>query len=79
MLSYPGRLSFRHGDLKPSNVMQQLPAEADAGVAANPATLSSDVTFIDFELAGPHYRGYDLFKLFRTSGQRSRERRHARD
>ena len=25
-------------------------------------------TFIDFELGGPHYRGYDLFKLFRTSG-----------
>ena len=24
------------------------------------------ITFIDFELAGCHYRGYDLFKLFRT-------------
>ena len=25
------------------------------------------VRFIDFELAGAHYRGYDLFKLFRTN------------
>ena len=25
------------------------------------------ITFIDFELAGPNYRGYDIFKLFRTS------------
>ena len=23
--------------------------------------------FIDFELAGPNYRGYDIFKLFRTN------------
>ena len=29
------------------------------------------VCFIDFELAGAHYRGYDLFKLFRTSGEMS--------
>ena len=25
----------------------------------------------DFELAGAHYRGYDLYKLFRTSGELS--------
>ena len=23
--------------------------------------------FIDFELSGPNYRGYDIFKLFRTN------------
>ena len=43
-----------HGDLKPSNVM------VDAAGAA---------TFIDFELAGPNYRGYDIFKLFRSSSE----------
>lgn len=48
-----------HGDLKPSNVMH----DADS---------SPDITFIDFELAGRHYRGYDLFKLFRTGGAMSR-------
>ena len=26
----------------------------------------TEVCFIDFELAGEHYRSYDLFKLFRT-------------
>lgn len=41
-----------HGDLKPSNVM----GSAD----------STRVQFIDFELAGAHYRGYDLHKIFRT-------------
>lgn len=41
-----------HGDLKPSNVM------SSAGNAR--------VQFIDFELAGAHYRGYDLHKIFRT-------------
>ena len=46
-----------HGDLKPSNVMAK----------------SRDICFIDFELAGCHYRGYDLFKLFRTAGPRSAE------
>ena len=40
-----------HGDLKPSNVM------SSAG--------DTHVQFIDFELAGAHYRGYDLHKLFR--------------
>merc|ERR1711862_248374 len=27
-----------------------------------------NVKFIDFELGGPNYRGYDLMKLFRTAG-----------
>ena len=47
-----------HGDLKPSNVMRS-------------TRRAAEVTFIDFELAGCHYRGYDLFKLFRTNGRRS--------
>jgi aminoglycoside phosphotransferase (APT) family kinase protein len=41
-----------HGDLKPSNVMG--------------SDDSTRVQFIDFELAGAHYRGYDLHKIFRT-------------
>ena len=41
-----------HGDLKPSNVLR---------------LRRGGITFIDFELAGPNYRGYDIFKLFRTS------------
>jgi thiamine kinase-like enzyme len=46
-----------HGDLKPSNVMGM----------TSPTNDVSDICFIDFELGGAHYRGYDLFKLFRTS------------
>ena len=49
-----------HGDLKPSNVMTTAPGDGSARDVR--------VSFIDFELAGAHYRGYDLFKLFRTSG-----------
>ena len=49
-----------HGDLKPSNVMSDS-ADPDGGIC-----------FIDFELAGAHYRGYDLYKLFRTAGEMSR-------
>jgi len=47
-----------HGDLKPSNVMLT-------------ASEGERICFIDFELAGAHYRGYDLFKLFRTAGKMS--------
>ena len=47
-----------HGDLKPSNVMlDNAPQQGGEGRCQ----------FIDFELAGHHYRGYDLFKLFRTA------------
>ena len=52
-------LVYGHGDLKPSNVMEC-------------AAAAGGVCFIDLELAGDHYRGYDLFKLFRTSEQMSR-------
>ncbi|KAH8066447.1 hypothetical protein JL722_889 [Aureococcus anophagefferens] len=40
-----------HGDFKPSNVLLH----------------DGAAVFIDFELAGPNYRGYDIFKLFRTN------------
>mmetsp|Transcript_39575 Transcript_39575/g.83038 ORF Transcript_39575/g.83038 Transcript_39575/m.83038 type:complete len:533 (+) Transcript_39575:54-1652(+) len=53
-----------HGDLKPSNVMQR---EVCGGLVPDVAADADDVTFIDFELSGPHYRGYDLYKLFRTT------------
>ena len=46
-----------HGDPKLSNVLM-----IERG----------GITFIDFELAGPNYRGYDIFKLFRTSKRRRR-------
>lgn len=40
-----------HGDFKPSNVIRY----------------GDSVTMIDFELAGPNYRGFDLMKVFRTA------------
>jgi len=49
----PLRLVTGHGDFKPSNVM------------LNDSDEESDVKFIDFELAGKNYRGFDIFKLFR--------------
>ena len=52
-----------HGDLKPSNVMTTALGDGSARDVR--------VRFIDFELAGAHYRGYDLFKLFRTNGDMS--------
>uniref|UniRef100_A0A7S2WU47 ethanolamine kinase n=1 Tax=Rhizochromulina marina TaxID=1034831 RepID=A0A7S2WU47_9STRA len=49
----PLEIVMGHGDFKPSNVMTD-------------NLLGSDkVLFIDFELAGPNYRGFDIFKLFR--------------
>jgi tRNA A-37 threonylcarbamoyl transferase component Bud32 len=43
-----------HGDFKLSNVM---------------ITSADEIRFIDFELTGTHYRGYDLAKFFRSSKQ----------
>jgi tRNA A-37 threonylcarbamoyl transferase component Bud32 len=43
-----------HGDFKLSNVM---------------TTTADEIRFIDFELTGTHYRGYDLAKFFRSSKQ----------
>jgi len=44
-----------HGDFKPSNVMEH----------------EGRVKLIDFELGGPNYRGFDLYKVFRTAGPQS--------
>mmetsp|Transcript_7923 Transcript_7923/g.13406 ORF Transcript_7923/g.13406 Transcript_7923/m.13406 type:complete len:207 (+) Transcript_7923:2-622(+) len=59
-----------HGDLKPSNVMA-----ADIREGHNGACCEFEderrISFIDFELGGMHYRGYDLYKLFRTTGEMS--------
>lgn len=45
------RIVLGHNDFKPSNVI------TDGG----------DVRFIDFELGGPSYRGFDLMKVLRTN------------
>lgn len=52
-----------HGDLKPSNVMIAHGGEATDGHPRNNTII---VQFIDLELAGLHYRSFDLAKLFRT-------------
>ena len=44
-----------HGDFKLSNVML--------------TKRTNELRFIDFELTGVHYRGYDLAKFFRSSKQ----------
>ena len=48
-----------HGDFKPSNVMVVL----DEGGDIAPGAVNAQI--IDFELAGPNYRGFDLCKFFR--------------
>jgi thiamine kinase-like enzyme len=68
-----------HGDLKPSNVLGIVhPAgggissdhdpRAKAGVPppSRQAAHISQAVLIDYELAGPNYRGLDLIKLFRN-------------
>jgi streptomycin 6-kinase len=45
-----GAIKVGHGDLKPSNVL----------------AVGGGAVLIDFELAGPNYRGFDLCKLFRN-------------
>ena len=64
-----------HGDFKPSNVMLRESSEKMSGEYESPKFQRSlaerlesgdlMVTFIDFELGGPNYRGFDIFKLFR--------------
>merc|ERR1712050_705167 len=46
------KVTFCHGSMNPHNVMMNT---------------DGSVKFIDFELGGPNYRGFDLMKLFRTS------------
>ena len=63
--NYRGRLealdipcvNVGHGDFKLSNVMI--------------THATQEIQFIDFELSGTHYRGYDLAKFFRSSTQQS--------
>lgn len=45
------QISLCHGDFKPSNIIKQ----------------QEGVRIIDYELAGPNYRGFDLMKVFRTA------------
>ncbi|GMH90114.1 hypothetical protein TrST_g1870 [Triparma strigata] len=49
-----------HGDLKPSNVM--VSKTSDKKISAK---------LIDFELSGVGWRGFDLYKMFRTRGEGS--------
>ena len=64
-----------HGDLKPTNVMATSTLLREGGGGGGGPGSSGGaaggdaaaITFIDFELSGLHYRGYDLFKLFRTA------------
>jgi ethanolamine kinase len=53
------RVVFAHGDLKPSNMMR-------APVAADIDDEGPALWFIDLELSGPNYRGFDIMKLFRA-------------
>jgi hypothetical protein len=55
LLAVRAPVVFAHGDLKPSNMMRT-PDDA------HPPHL----LFIDLELAGPNYRGFDIMKLFRA-------------
>jgi thiamine kinase-like enzyme len=47
----PLHMCLGHGDFKPSNIVLHY---------------DGLVRFIDFELSGLHYRGFDIAKLFRT-------------
>ena len=47
-----------HGDLKPSNVMRRSARAAPTGGGGGGGD-GGEIVFIDFELAGRHYRGYD--------------------
>ena len=66
-----------HGDFKPSNIMlrerqpsSNVERQNDGrshvkNIAEQLERGDLTVTFIDFELGGPNYRGFDIFKLFR--------------
>mmetsp|Transcript_51814 Transcript_51814/g.80939 ORF Transcript_51814/g.80939 Transcript_51814/m.80939 type:complete len:722 (-) Transcript_51814:98-2263(-) len=49
---YRPKVVFCHGSMNPHNVM---------------VSTDGSVKFIDFELGGPNFRGFDLMKLFRTA------------
>lgn len=52
------KVVLAHGDFKPSNVLQA-PADSEGNT-------TQLLQFIDLELSGPNYRGFDIMKLFRT-------------
>ena len=39
---------------------------------------TEEIQFIDFELSGTHYRGYDLAKFFRSTRERTTDKRVSR-
>ena len=49
-----------HGDFKPSNIVA-------VNDYASERSSVKDIVLIDYELSGPGYRGFDFYKLFRTS------------
>mmetsp|Transcript_9495 Transcript_9495/g.17826 ORF Transcript_9495/g.17826 Transcript_9495/m.17826 type:complete len:392 (+) Transcript_9495:226-1401(+) len=53
---------FAHGDLKPSNMIF-LPGPS---CTLKSHARADNLQFIDLELAGPNYRGFDIMKLFRA-------------
>ena len=53
-----------HGDFKPSNVMV-VSEDVANDTARGGGAAAIDAQIIDFELAGPNYRGFDLCKFFR--------------
>jgi thiamine kinase-like enzyme len=53
-----------HGDFKPSNVML-LPSPAGEATS-----IPDDIRFIDFELSGLGYRGFDVAKFFRRTDRK---------
>lgn len=52
-----------HGDLKPSNIIKKIQACTSQD---EKFTKNHPFLLIDFELSGRNYRGFDLYKLFRT-------------
>lgn len=64
-----------HGDCKPSNILLSgstpAPGEAESSSSTTaglhlPNDSNSKVSFIDLELAGRNYRGFDIAKFFRS-------------
>eukprot|EP00816_Leptocylindrus_hargravesii_P009554 CAMPEP_0196822736 /NCGR_PEP_ID=MMETSP1362-20130617/84540_1 /TAXON_ID=163516 /ORGANISM="Leptocylindrus danicus, Strain CCMP1856" /LENGTH=342 /DNA_ID=CAMNT_0042202369 /DNA_START=222 /DNA_END=1247 /DNA_ORIENTATION=- len=60
---------FGHGDLKPSNIMCSGNLSKDESSSMNNSfdDTVNQIFLIDFEMAGLIYRGFDLYKLFRTN------------
>lgn len=60
-----------HGDFKPSNVMLLGPTPALPSIHSPQSTTVQDsIRFIDFELSGLGYRGFDVAKFFRRTDRK---------